>query len=315
MNDPVTATSDSFSKALQSISPRWTERLRATRHLLPKADPLTQLAQSGLLRETVVKYLEKNPLPKAPLIVFMDRSGGGEGAKAAGTVIELLAKQCDSAGFVHISFATPPRGLGTLLRSNLARKGSDAGVLVNVISHNVPPEGLKMSQSDADNLFKDCDLAISFASNGAAGITLGNDETDRDALLARSHICVLSFPDPEYAVADLKTYEQALPSLAGIDAIRYWVQQKHGRTFEDLGHCTLGQNGDAQSRLWVLLDNAKRGLYRILMEPMRNGLPTGDPVAAPCKTLIEETLSHDAQMLRFVPAGNIIIAACQGKTV
>ncbi|HUT78570.1 MAG TPA: hypothetical protein VM285_12830, partial [Polyangia bacterium] len=81
----------------------------------------------------------------------------------------------------------------------------------------------------------------------------------------------------------------------------------------ELGHTVLADPGDARERLWVLLDNARRLRYRVLVEPMLRSLPAGDPLVCPCRTLIEESLHESLVVDRIVPAGGQILVAGRGR--
>ncbi|MBN2528169.1 MAG: hypothetical protein JXR76_17385 [Deltaproteobacteria bacterium] len=301
-----------FLRAIEAVSLVALEKQSKTRHLSRIGGSLEKMVDGSLLREALAQYLDKHPLPPSPVIVFMDRRGGGEGVRISGSVLELLSQKTENAQYVHVSFVTPAGGVGTLLRSALARKGADCGILVDSVAHKRPAEGLRLTPAEADNLVSDCDLVITFAPEGTAGLIFQSDDV-HDELLARSHISLLSFPDPEHVVADLERYETILAERPGFKHIRFWVQIKSGDAWDTLGQCVLGSGGDAQERLWVLVDNAKRHLYRVLAEPVARETAVGVPLIYPCRGLLEKQPFLGLHAKRIVQAGSdIILVAHKG---
>jgi hypothetical protein len=312
--DPAGVATERFARALQSISPRSAGRGRLSRRLLGHGDPFDMLVPSRLLEETFARAMEAIEPGPRPLVVAVDRLGGGEGVATSAALLRILAIRWPGAAFVHVAFNTPARGLGSLIRASLTRAGADAGIPVEVVAHDRPAWALKASPLEADALFEGVDLAIVFASRGAAG--LGGDPADgqrRDLLLERSHAVVLSFVDPESLVADLDRFAAALAGEPGMDAVRFWVQAEGPDGRGELGHAVLADPGDARERLWVLLDNARRLRYRVLVEPMLHGLPAGDPLLCPCRTLIETGLRESLVIDRIVPAGGQLLVAGRGR--
>ncbi len=312
MPDTASLTVRTFSAALQTIPVTWTERQRASRKLL-KNDPLEQLVPVKLLLEGLSQLLDTLSQPENPLVLFMDRTGGGDGARAAAELIPLLGKRWPHTSLIHISFATPSQGMGTLVRSILTQKGAEHGVSVHVLAHNRPAEGLMLSKDTANEITKHCNLVITFTPGGAAGLHSKKCESALDLLLSRSHLAVLSYPDPESVIAELLTFEQLLGKEPTIEAIRFRVQIEIDGVFEDLGTTELSQDGDAKDRLWVLLDNAKRHRYQILIEPIRGELPSGDSLCCPCRSVIETTLHSSSMVDRIVPAGSSLVVKTRGK--
>lgn len=300
-----------FHHALEAISKESLEKQSKTRHLSKVSDKLEKMVDGSLLREALGKYLETFALPQSPVIVFMDRRGGGEGVKISSEVLEILSQKYKGAQYVHVSFVTPAGGVGTLLRSALVRKGAECGVLVDVIAHKRPAEGMALDAAQADQLVEDCDLVITFAPEGTAGLIFKSGDAHsskaHDELLARSHISVLSFPDAEHVVADLSRYEQIVSQRPGFNHIRFWVQVKEADGYATLGQCTLGEGGDAHERLWVLLDNAKRHVYRILAEPIARDVAVGVPLVYPCRTLLESHPFLGIEPDKIVQAGSDIV--------
>jgi hypothetical protein len=314
MSTTSTQIAERFLHALEAVPITFLEKQRKTRYLSRIGDSLEKIVDASLLREALAHRLEKEPLPPSPVIVFMDRRGGGEGVKISSDLIELLSKNSRNAQYVHVSFVTPAGGVGTLLRSALARKGAEFGILVDVVAHKRPAEGMCLSAEAADALVKDCDLVITFAPEGTAGLMIQAEDT-RDELAARSHINVLSFPDPEHVVADLERYEKVMAERPGFKHIRFWVQIWENDVWHTLGQCILGAGGDARERLWVLLDNAKRHIYRVMAEPLARDVAVGEPLVFPCKGLLSSASISlfGVRPTRIVQAGtDVIMVAHQG---
>jgi hypothetical protein len=99
----------------------------------------------------------------------------------------------------------------------------------------------------------------------------------------------------------------------GLDALRFWVEVEADGAYTELGHTVLGDRGDAPERLWVLLDNARRQRYRIVIEPMCDGLPTGISLVCPCRTVLEQGLLPELVIGRVVRAGNRLVAVGSGR--
>ena len=245
----------------------------------------------------------------------MDRLGGGDGAHAAGGLIRAIGERLVGASFTHVSFSTPSRGLGALLRGNLTRAGAESSVLVDVVAHNRPAEGLVMTEEEADTILAGYHLVITYAPSGAAGL-LPLSGGRADPLVVRSHVAVLAFPDPESLVADLPTMTAAVEAEPAMDSVRFWAMiADEDNAATDLGRCVLGRGGDARDRLWVLLDNARRRLYHFVAEPMLDDLPAGDPLVFPCRRLLESGFVEGLTIGRVVPAGNRLLVVGSGKLV
>lgn len=302
-----------FSIGLDSISDSWVQRQRIVRWLL-KTDPLERLIPEKLLFEAVAGHLKKRAVIKAPLVVLMNRSGHGDGARTVSGLFPLLTEKWRQISLVHVSFSTPSRGLGALVRGLLVKEGAKHGVNVHVVAHNRPVEGLKLADEDVEELIGDADLVISFASGGGAGLVTPQKMYEVDPLLRRSHIGVLSFPDPDSLVADLPQFQKELGREPDLERVRFWVQVvSDAPNVEDLGFtCLGGDDGDAESRLGPLLDSAKRRPYRVLVEPLSKNLPTGNPLVCPCRSVIESSLSLSARVEKIVPAGSRLVAVTSG---
>jgi hypothetical protein len=312
MSDLATSTASLFSAALNNISPGLMERQRIARQLLAETDPFERIAPTGLLAEATGRFLAEASRPLRPLTLLMDRLGGGEGAGASAALLGLLGDSWPWGSLVHVAFATPARGAGTLVRGNLKRVGAESKVVVDVVADNRPAEGLQLAQADAEQLVAGCSLVVTYAPGGIGGLLPPPSERGVDLLLSRSHVAVLSFPDPESLVADLKALEAIVDKEPGIDALRFWAEVETDGQFRALGHAVLGQGGDAHDRLWVLLDNARRRRYRFLVEPMWNGTPTGTPYLCPCQTAIEQGLLPELVIDRVVRAGNRLVVVGRG---
>jgi hypothetical protein len=182
------------------------------------------------------------------------------------------------------------------------------------VTHNRAVEGLKAAPDDVERLLGQADLVISFASGGGAGLVSAERMHEMEPLLARSHVSVLSFPDPDSLVGELSVLEKELLREPDLEALRFWVQVvTASNEVEEVGFAQLGKNGDAKDRLWSLLDNARRRPYRVLVEPMSGGLPTGDPLVCPCRAVIQSSLTESAEIVKIVPAGSRLIAVATGS--
>lgn len=311
MSDPASVTVKLFSEALQCVPQSWSDRQKTARRLI-QPDPLERLIPSKLLAEGLGHLLKDMALPSRPVILFMDRLGGGDGARASASLMPMIGKFHKGASFVHVSFATPYGGLGTLVRTVLKHAGANHAVDVQVVIHNRPAEGLAPNVEDTNWLLSKADLVITFAPAGVAG--LRPIDSKRDLLLERSHLAVLSYPDPEALVAELPALYAIIKKEPSVDAIKFSMQiQGDQGEFTDLDHTTLSEDGDAEERLWVLLENARHHCYRVLMEPMYHGTPTGDPLVCPCGTLIKSSIASVASVTKVIPAGTRLVAVARGK--
>lgn len=313
MSDRATGTATLFSEALSNLASQLAERQRIPRQLLASHDPFERVVPTGLLGEAAGRFLTEASAPQRPLTLFMDRLGGGDGVRAASSVIALVGDAWPRGGFVHVAFATPSRGVGTLVRANLTRTGAEAGVVVDVVAHNRPVEGLRLTAEDVERLVGGCDLVVTYAPGGIAGLVGSGPDRSADRLLARSHVAVCSFPDPESLVADLPALGRVIDREPGLDALRLWVEVESDGSFVELGHAVLGEGGDADERLWVLLDNARRKRYRIVLEPMLDGLPIGATIVCPCQTVVEEGMLPELIVGRVVKAGSRLVAVGRGR--
>ncbi len=313
MSDPASAAIAALSKALQEIPSKWTERQRGCRRFL-RTDPLERVVPAKLLSEGLGKLLDERSPTGRPVVLFMDRAGGGDGARAAADTLPLLGGRWPGVSLIHVSFSTPAQGLGVLVRSILVQAGAEHGVNVQVVAHNRPAEGLDLDSNKADAITGECNLVITYAPGGAAGLKYSDRTTTDDPLLKRSHLAVLSYTDPESMVSELPFLSGVMDGEPTIDAIRLLVQIDVDGVFQDLGTARLGPNGDAHDRLWALIDNARRRRYRLLIEPMKNERPAGDPLVCPCRAVIEQDLAGTATVFRTVPAGSRLVTVAQGKS-
>ncbi len=316
MTDRVIDTAARFSEAMRSVAPVWSERQRPARRLIASGDPFDRLVPGRLLNEAVGRVLDRAPSSEQPIALFLDRLGGGDGARAAAALIEVLAERWPGVSLIHVAFATPSRGAGALVRTTLTSAGAAAGVMVDVVAHNRPFEGLCLSEADADYLLGDADMVVTYAP-GAAGSLTADWEADRraDPILARSHAALISFLDPESLVASLPGAGEAIAGEPGVDAVRYRLEVELEGEMTELGRAELGgAKNDAGDRLWVLLDNAKRRRYRAIAEPLNRGEGAGLPVVCPCRTLLAESLRGELAVERIVPAGAQLIAVGRGRS-
>jgi hypothetical protein len=302
-----------FAQALDGISEHWHDRQNKTRDLLTSFDAMEEMISASLLRETVARHFSQHTTAgTAPVVLFMDRKGGKAGGHTSGTIISLLATLATEISYVHIGFNTPPRGIGTLLQSSLMRKGTEHGVVVDVVSSTAPAEGLSWPDVQIRELLESATLIITYAPEGSAGL-IPFEPPGVDPLIARSHINVLSFPDPEYSVADLPRYEAIVAKRPEFKHIRVWIQILEEGRWNTLGHCVIGSGGDASTRLWQFIDNAKRHPWRLLLEPMAHDLPTGVPLHCPSRTVLTDHFPTGLRIDRVVTAGNNVVLVGSGE--
>ena len=302
-----------FADALRSISPTWVSKYRVTRRFLAR-DPLERLVPERLVLEGVERLLSERPGLNAPLVVFMNRGGHGDGARLATGLLPIIARHWREVSVVHVSFNTPDRGLGALVRGVLTKTGAEHGIRAHAVAYNRPAQGLKLSDNDVVRLVGEAALVVSFASDGEAGLVPVASLCNREPLLAVSHLCVLSYPDPEGLVAELTHFERVIVQEPNVDAIRFWVQvQESDGTFEDLETALLGRDGNAATRLWPLIENARRRPYRVLVEPIYNNLPVGAPLVCLGRGVIERSLGPSCQVQKIVPAGSRLVAEATGR--
>lgn len=312
MTDHASRTAAVFSEALQSISPSWVSRYRITRRLLAR-DPLERLIPEKLVLEGLEQELSQRSNVTAPLVVLMNRGGHGDGARLASGMLPLLSNHWDEVSLVHVSFNTPERGLGALVRSVLTRTAAEHGIDAHAVAFNRPAQGLKLSAENVESLLGDASLVVSFASDGEAGLVPDEHLFARDSLLAASHLVVLSFPDPEGLVSELDHLQQVIDDEPNVDALRFWAQvMERPNSFEDLETSVLGAGGTAPKKLWQLIENARRRPYRILVEPLFRGRPAGAPLVCPGRAVLEASLGTSAVIRKIVPAGSRLVAVGKG---
>jgi hypothetical protein len=313
MPDSASLVVSAFSQALQNIPPQWTGKQRPSRRFL-RSDPLEQLVPNRLIEEGVEKLLDSRSRTGNPLVLLMDRAGGGEGVRAATSLMPLIGRRWSNVSFVHVAFATPAGGVGALIRNALAKTGAEHGVDVHVVAHNRPFEGLEVSEQLGDQLTEACDLIVTFAPGGAAGLTGPASSTEKeDLLLRRSHVAVLSYLDPEALIGEMGFFDSLVGTEPALEAIRFNVQVEIDDAFRELGKTALGYDGDAKDKLWALIDNARRHRYQILIEPMQKDAPSGSPLRCPCQTIIRRELGELATIDRIVPAGSTLVTTAKGK--
>jgi hypothetical protein len=313
MADAASSVVSAFSKALQNISPQWTRQQRLSRRFL-RSDPLEQLIPNKLIEEGLEKLLDSHNRTENPLVLLMDRAGGGDGIRAAGSLMPLIGRRWANVSFVHVAFSTPARGVGTLIRNSLTKIGAENGVDVHVVAHNRPFEGLELSPELGDQLTEACDLIMTFAPGGAAGLSgLEPASLQQDVLLRRSHVAVLSYLDPEALIGEMEFFDRLVGAEPALEAIRFNVQVEIDDTFQELGTTILGYDGNAKDTLWALIDNGRRHRYKILIEPMQKDAPSGSPLLCPCQTIIERELAESVTIERIVPAGATMVTTAKGK--
>lgn len=311
MGDPAGEIVAIFSALLQEIPKSWKTRQRVVRQLL-LSDNLERMVPARLLAEGLGRLLEEKEQPNSPTVLFLDWAGGGDGARAAAGVMPLLGEKWPGVSFVHVSFSTPAQGLGTLVRSVLVHAGAENSVNVHVVAYNRPFLGLRFSPEDLVRIATLSDLTIVFSPAGAASL---RDDSRPESLrmLEISHLSILSYTDPDSLVGDLPQLGDFIEREKGVEAVRFWVQVQREGKFEDFGTSVLGPEGDAEERLWSLLDNSRRHCYRVLVQPLSRDLPTGDPLVCPSRAAIERDVVDYAVLRRIVPAGSRLIAVTRGK--
>ncbi len=310
--DRASQSASAFSEALRSISPSWVSRYRVTRRLLAR-DPLERLVPEKLVFEGLEQELSQRTKVTAPLVVFMNRGGHGDGARLASGMLPILSHHWDEVSLVHVSFNTPERGLGSLVRGVLTRTAATHGIDAHAVAYNRPAQGLKLSATDVPALLGDAALVVSFAADGEGGLLPDDHLFEPDPLLAASHLVVLSFPDPEGLLAELDHLQQVIADEPNVDAIRFWAQvREQTGAFEDLETSVLGPGGTAHNKLWQLIENARRRPYRILVEPLYKGHPAGAPLVCPGRAILEESLSVSAAVRKIVPVGSRLVAVGRG---
>ncbi|MBN2801890.1 MAG: hypothetical protein JXR91_02230 [Deltaproteobacteria bacterium] len=269
-----------------------------------------RLADSSLLKESLKKTFKQLNDKNSPVVLFMDRKGGSEEVKVAESVIELLSV-FEKSLLIYMPFITPRGGLGTLMQSALARKGASAGVLVDVVPVNMLARGLHITLEQAKNIVSEVDIAITYAPEGFAGLMPYENELE-DALVSVSSLNILSFPDGEYTVADIPRFKDVIEKRPSFNHIEFTVELIKNGSVTEHGRALLGEGGDAEQRLWTLLDSAKREQYMVLATPVVHGVPVGEPLFMPCESLLKEHLSKRIEIDKIVKAGNSLIAVGRG---
>ena len=311
--DGVTETVRAWSDALQGIGEEWSQNQKRTKLLL-HGGTLERLVPRKLLAEGLEMVIRERSYPEHSAVLFMDRAGGGEGAKAAAEIMPLLSSRWSGISLIHVSFRTPTRGIGILVRSILKKAGVDNGIDVHSIAYDRPVQGLESVSDTIRELTEKCGLVVTFASDGASGLEPTEALGLPDALLRESHIAVLSYPDPDSLVGGLPDFRQLIDRESIIDGIRFDVEvQGENGDFELLGSAVCGVDGDAEERLWLLLDNARRRAYRVLAFPLQHGYSVGMPLVYACRTLVEKDLAQSTSVLRVVPAGEHFAVVARGN--
>lgn len=306
---------EAFSR-ISSVHASKDAPLRQVSRLLLSMDPLERLIPEKLLYEAVQHRLRQDAFPEAPLVVFMNRGGHGDGVRISAGLTALLAEHLKNPSLLHVSFNTPKGGLGALVRTAVLESAAAHNIGAIVLAHNLQAEKLPLTQSDIETALGRASLVISYAASGTACITTREQHCMQDLLLKHSHAAVLSFLDPEGLFGELPRIETELarePNLAGI---RFWVQSVDGDRLDTLGGAMLGRTSrnDARQKLWPLIENARRRPYRILAEPVRaNGESLGGAVVCPCLSLLKEhSLIPCIRVRKSVPAGSRFTIFAEG---
>jgi hypothetical protein len=307
--------SELLGAALARTPQEAASRERLARKLLGTAGAFERLVPERLLTEALSLHLEAAGIEREPVVLFLDFAGGGDGAHAAAAIIALLGAQGIGGAFVHAAANTPPRGLGALVRTSLVSAGAGVGILVDVVAHNGPLGAVEIPDRELAQLAGECALIISFAPGGS-GALLG---PLAEGLLGLSQVSVLTSPDPESFIADLGVLARTVEDEPGMDGALFRVEVEAGDDgrrgrFAELGSCTLGPpDGDAGTRLWQLIDNAKRKRYRVLLAPTAGGGEVGAPLVCPCRRVLERGAIPGVSVTRLVPSGNRLIAVGHGR--
>jgi hypothetical protein len=307
------------AEAFSRISDVHTARdtaLQQVVRLLSSADPLERLIPEKLLYESVLHRLRQGAFPESPLVVFINRGGHGDGARVSAGLTALLAEHLKNPSLLHVSFNTPKGGLGALVRIAVSEAAAASNIGAIVSAHNLQVERLPLTRDDIDAVLGRASLVISYAASGNPCITTVSQPCMQDLLLEHSHTTVLSFLDPEGLVGELPRIEAQLsrePSLAGI---RFWVQTVDNGRIETLGGATLGRTvqNDAPSKLWPLIENARRRPYRVSVEPIRaTGEALGGAAVCPCLSLLKEHgFIPSVRVRKSVPAGSRFAIFAEG---
>ena len=308
------AAAAAFDKVSAARGPNDPVLQRISR-LLSGVDPMERLIPEKLLYETVETALRGRSFPASPLIVFMNRGGHGDGARSAAGLTALLKKRLKKPALLHVSFNTPHGGLGALVRGAVEKLALDHEIEVRVSLHNLPAERLAVDAREADAMLGAADLVISYAASGASGIVPKQRISAPDPLLARSHVSVLSFPDPEGLPGELPRFENLVAREPNLTGLRFWVQIENGGRTEEFGVATLSrtEESDAPARLWQLIENARRRPYRVLVEPLSDDAVSGYPLVCPCRSLLKEPgVLPSVRVEKIVPIGTISAVTAVG---
>lgn len=283
--------------------------------LLPGTDLMERLIPEKLLYEVLETLLRQKKELSSPLVIFMNRGGHGDGARSAPGLTSLLAAHYKNPRLLHVSFNTPKGGLGALVRSAVAKSAAEHDIEAAVSIHNLPVERLTLSERDVDEMLGAASLVISYAASGTSAVMPRERISALDPLLSHSHAAVLSFPDPEGLPGDLPRLEALVAHEPNFSSLRFWVQVVDGEKVDDLGVATLSRNGggDAHTRLWQLIENARRRPYRVLVEPSADGVPSGFPLVCPCRSLLTaHNFIPSVRVLKVVPVGSTLAVTAVG---
>ena len=312
MSRGATHTAALFSELLRGASSDDLPDRRPARRLLAPPDPMDRLVTTKLLGESLGRLLSRAGLPPHPVVLLMDRLGGGDGVKAAQAVIARLSEIRPGAGLVHVAFSTPSRGLGALLRSTLARAGATSGILVEAVCEPRAAEGLELDEDATRALFDSCDISLTLCPGGAAGL-LPMDGTAEDLLLSSSSSALLSFPDPEALVARLDALRAAASAAVDMDEVVIRASSWEDGDWIPVAECVLeGASPDAGERLWQILDNVKRRLYRMDLIPRARGKELA-PLVCPCRTAIERGAVAELTSTKVIPASDHLLVSAIGR--
>ncbi len=317
--DPLAGSARAFEAVSAATSVTDAAFGRVSR-LLPSADPMERVIPEKLLYESLETLLQetKGGLGEAPLVVFMNRGGHGDGARTALGLTAMLVKHLRKPKLLHVSFNTPRGGLGSLVRIAVERSATIHDIEAAVSIHNLPAERLALSDDDVRRLLGEAALVISYAASGASGVLPRDRISTPDPLLSHSHRAVLSFPDPEGLIGDLPRLKSLVAKEPNFSSLRFWVQVVDGDKTEDLGVAALKRDGsgDAEKRLWQLIENARRRPYRVLVSPSSDGTPSGHPLVCPCRSLLlKPGFLPSVHVTKVVPVGATLAVTAVGTTV
>jgi hypothetical protein len=304
---------DLFSSSFSSLfegKPHVRAGFRPEKRLLLQ-DPMEHRVLETLLFEAVETILrQRPPSPSSPL-VFMDRGGLGDGARSAAGLCALFASHVENSSksppLLHVAFNTPA-GLALLTRSAVTKAAADHDLLagVSVFEHSVESADTLALQT-LDARLCEASPVISFAGSGSAGLIAKENLFGPDPMLARSHRVVMSFPDPEGLLGEIRRYSSLIGHDADLASIRFRVQIRQGGGTADLGEVMLSASSlkETTSDLAMLIEAARRHRWLAVLEPVRHRETKSTPgLVCPCRSLLTDPdFLPSVKAIKTVPVG------------